>query len=566
MEFSNKIIVAILIVLGCILTINIFIACNNSPVVFENPNDPDSKIYISSDIDSATVDRIDYNTGNVKWYVGDPDDDIENFRIYRYTLTDSTEKQLDITVTVPEKEIQYNTDDSMYVWIDSTMKFNTHYHYKIASMAANIESTKNIEFDYFHGFIEPSDVTVEQTSDTSLYISANAVDPLADSVRIIWYSSGLYRTKVFNDNIIDATIEWNDGTNELDSNSINIEYSYTENDTVNWINVFQSDYTIQFPGVQSFSLVQFNQNTVRLIWQYLYPTSEIKIKADSFVVSCDNNVVGTVITKQKILDQEYFVYYYPLENSQNHSFSVYPMTKFHHGNTFSKDLTYNSALGDEYGNYSFVDTAESSKGIYICNFEVTNEEFCNWARENNFKDTTSIDFKLTDFNSKFEVDPGMENYPVRGIPYYIAKEFAKGNGADVPSVETWMLAASASVSENDFRDYPWGNDPPGDKANYGMKRGKTVLVSQLNGGRVLINSDYNIFGPYNMAGNVMEWVADTVSCFGLLKKTSSATWYNCKGGNWRDDAGYLLIWENYCQPADFSDEVIGIRLIKRSMK
>lgn len=545
----------------------ISISCSKAPLEFENPNDPNSKIYIESEIRSGWVDRTDYSIGDVNWIVFNPDEDIEEFNIYRYIYlsTDSNSKSLDIKFTIPIDEIEYTEDDSTFIWSDTSLIFNTKYQYRIAPVASGIESNNDIEFDYVHGFIFPNNVGIDQTSDTSISIIISNIDVLADSIRIIWQSSDLTKMMVFDDKNIDFIFQWTDGNNDIDNNQITIDYSYFYDDTIQWINVYTKPaFIFQFPEVENFSGVLFNDSIIRLIWQYPYPSDDVKIQATSFLIKRGGILIDSIFSTQQILDDSFYVYYDEIQNSSNYEYDIIPATKYHQGDIIGDNFSSFVDLKDSYNNYTFVDTAFGSKGVYINKYEVTNQEFCNWAKGKiGDEDFSIIDSTMTDFDSSFNINTGRENFPVRGIPYLVAEKYTKYMDAEIPSDRVWMLAASASLSSDSYRDYPWGNDSPDNKANYQMNHYGPISVENLPEGRVKINQDYNILGPYNMAGNVMEWVADTSSCFGVLKKTSSTTWYNCKGGNWRDGSEYLLIWENYCQPADYSDEVIGFRLMKR---
>lgn len=566
MELLYKIRDAYLIIV--IIAIVILAAtCSKEPLKFDNPNDPESKIYIESEISSGYVKRISYSTGEIIWVVCNPDEDIEEFNIYRYvgSLTDTVEQSIDKKFTVSVDELEYDEEDSAFIWLDTTLIFNNEYKYRIAPVASGIESNKAIEFGYFHGFIVPDDVEIEQTSDTSISVVIREIDTLADSTRITWCSSGLTRISVLDNSDIDFVMQWEDGTNDLSDNQIIIEYSYVYNDSVHWVNVFTGpDFVLQFPAVENFSAVMLNESIIRLIWQYPYPSEDIKIQATSFLIKRDDIAVDSVATTQQILDETFFVYYDEMQDSANYEFYVIPITKYHQGNAIGDDYSSFTEISEKYSNYVFVDTAFGSQGVYINLYEVSNAEFCNWAKDcMDVEDFSLIDFTLTDFDSTFEYNADRADYPARGIPYGIAEKFATSQEAELPSNRVWMLAASASVSSQTYRDYPWGYDAPGNKANYQMNFSGPVSIDSLSKGRVKINSDYDIWGPYNMAGNVMEWVADTSSCIGALQKSSSTIWYNCKGGNWRDGGEYLLIWENYCQPQNLSDEVIGFRLMKR---
>jgi formylglycine-generating enzyme required for sulfatase activity len=86
----------------------------------------------------------------------------------------------------------------------------------------------------------------------------------------------------------------------------------------------------------------------------------------------------------------------------------------------------------------------------------------------------------------------------------MAKTYCEWRNAHLPTEAQWEKAARGT----DVRTYPWGEGISCDKANYWPKDheciGDTIEVGIYEG-------NISPYGVYDMAGNVMEWVADWYS-------------------------------------------------------
>lgn len=98
---------------------------------------------------------------------------------------------------------------------------------------------------------------------------------------------------------------------------------------------------------------------------------------------------------------------------------------------------------------------------------------------------------------KYEVHKDYEDYPVRGVTWYGAIMFATSCGGRLPTELEWEICAKAGLAEN---TYPWGNVLPNSRlANYGNVVGNTNHVKEYAP---------NLWGLYDMAGNIREWCFD----------------------------------------------------------
>jgi len=118
--------------------------------------------------------------------------------------------------------------------------------------------------------------------------------------------------------------------------------------------------------------------------------------------------------------------------------------------------------------------------FYIDKYEVTN------ARYQRFKKTHTF-------------LPEMANHPVVNVTWHEAAEYAEWVGKRLPTEAEWEKAAAG----DDGRTYPWGNVFDESLCNV-----KNDLASLLNAvGRY--PEGRSLYGCYDMAGNVWEWIADS---------------------------------------------------------
>ena len=122
--------------------------------------------------------------------------------------------------------------------------------------------------------------------------------------------------------------------------------------------------------------------------------------------------------------------------------------------------------------------------FWLDQFEVTNGKFGAFLAENG----------RTDFAINGEAE-----HPVRGVTWDDAAAYCTWENKRLPSEAEWVVAARGAQGWL----YPWGNDP----AAVTLPNNGTYAVGSIPANR-------SVFGAFDMAGNVWEWVGDPAVAVG----------------------------------------------------
>jgi len=130
------------------------------------------------------------------------------------------------------------------------------------------------------------------------------------------------------------------------------------------------------------------------------------------------------------------------------------------------------------------------------------------------------------------------NHPVVHVDWDMAQTYCLWRGARLPTEAEWEKAARGTEA----LIYPWGNSVDASFANYFDAIQDTSEVGSYEKGR-------SIYGIYDMAGNVWEWVADFYdenyyrtlppNVRNPLGPSSPNKYHLMRGGSWRDDANQI---------------------------
>ncbi len=141
---------------------------------------------------------------------------------------------------------------------------------------------------------------------------------------------------------------------------------------------------------------------------------------------------------------------------------------------------------------------------YIDKFEVTNAQYlaCEFEQQCNQPK-----------NTRYYDNPSFSSYPVVFVSWNMAANYCAWRGARLPTEAEWEKAARANGTEMLY--YPWGNRFNGELLNFCDRNcsqswknrsyydgfSDTAPVGVFEGGK-------SPYGAYDMAGNVIEWIAD----------------------------------------------------------
>lgn len=165
---------------------------------------------------------------------------------------------------------------------------------------------------------------------------------------------------------------------------------------------------------------------------------------------------------------------------------------------------------------------------YIDKYEVTNAFYraCVEAGDCTYIETYSPE------STVYLDDITYQNYPVFAVDWNSAWTYCNWRGMRLPTEAEWEKAARGT----DGRIYPWGNNINNARANYDLNVGDIVPVGSYEGG-------VSIYGIYDMAGNVWEWVNSQYKDYP----------YDSNDGreNLNPSGIHVLRGGDFSQPADF---------------
>jgi formylglycine-generating enzyme required for sulfatase activity len=142
--------------------------------------------------------------------------------------------------------------------------------------------------------------------------------------------------------------------------------------------------------------------------------------------------------------------------------------------------------------------------FYIDRTEVTNAQYAKFVEAT--KRQPPANWKGATFPA------GLDDYPVIGVSWKDAADYAAWAGKRLPSEAEWEAAARGS----DGRKYPWGNEWQAGFANIGVRTAEKAELGKYPSGIAEVGKypqSASQSGALDMIGNVWEWVADEITLY-----------------------------------------------------
>jgi iron(II)-dependent oxidoreductase len=141
---------------------------------------------------------------------------------------------------------------------------------------------------------------------------------------------------------------------------------------------------------------------------------------------------------------------------------------------------------------------------YIDRVEVTNAEYAKFVQATRHKPPANW--------KDGSIPAGRDDFPVTGVSWQDAADYAAWAGKRLPTEAEWEAAARGGEA----RKYTWGNEWQSGFANIGLKTTEKEDAARYPSG-IAEGGKYpqgaSPSGALDMIGNVWEWVADELSLY-----------------------------------------------------
>ena len=184
--------------------------------------------------------------------------------------------------------------------------------------------------------------------------------------------------------------------------------------------------------------------------------------------------------------------------------------------------------------------------FYLDAYEVTNQQYYDFC--------LATEHDLPEFwgMEEFHCGSDFPDYPVVGISWWDASDYAEWAGKRLPTEAEWEYAARGG--HLDFK-FPWGNDVDSTKMNF-----------KSDGSRPMGSYPPNGYGLYEMTGNIWEWVGDYYNedYYDTIPQVNptgpeAGRFRTIRGGSWHSGPGCVNVYHRNGLPSHWVDFAVGFR-------